>query len=211
MNKLFLASYFSGVASLFLNFTEKDCVGKKVVFIPTASLPDKMAFYVGTDRKALQKLGMVVEDLEISKVSNKEIATKISCADYIFVSGGNTFFLLQEMKRKSVDKMIIEHISNGKLYIGSSAGSVVLSKDIGYLSDMDSPKAAPDLNGDFSALSVVDFYIIPHLTNFPHKIIAGKIVKKFSDTLDIRAISNHQAIIVDGDKVETLNVKGKQK
>ena len=207
MSKLFLSSYFSDVASLFFNFTKEDCVGKKVAFIPTASLSEKITFYVGVDKKALQKLGMVVEDLEISKASSDEITTKISCADYVFVSGGNTFFLLQELKRKGADKMIIEHINEGKLYIGSSAGSVILSKDIGYVSSMDSPKAAPDLNGDFSALSVIDFYIVPHLTNFPFKIVAGKVVKEFSDTLDIRAISNNQAIIVDGDKVETLIAK----
>ena len=182
-----------------------------LVFIPTASLPEKVTFYVGADKKALQKLGMVALDLEITNVSNEEIAKSIYCADYVFVSGGNTFFLLQELKRKGVDKMIIEHIDNGKMYIGSSAGSMVLSKDIGYVKYMDSPDAAPDLNGSFSALSVVDFCIVPHLTNFPFKKAAEKIVKEFSETLDIRAISNNQVIAVDGEKVETLTARGKQK
>ena len=211
MSKLFLSSYFSCVTSLFPDFAEKECVGKKVVFIPTASLTEKFAFYVDADRKALQKLGMAVEDLEISSVSNEEIAKGLSAADYIFVSGGNTFFLLQELKRNGVDKMIVEQINNGKLYIGSSAGSAILAKDIGYIKYMDSPAAAPDLNGNFSALSLVDFCIVPHLTDFPFKKVAGKTVKEFSATLDIRAISNNQVITVDGDKVETLTLKGKQK
>jgi len=210
MSKLFLSSYFSGVAGLFPEFAGKECAGKRVVFIPTASLPEKVTFYVGADKKALQKLGMVVKDLEITNVSNEEIAKSISYADYVFVSGGNTFFLLQELKRKGVDKMVVEHINSGKLYIGSSAGSMILSKDIGYVKYMDSPDAAPDLNGSFSALSVVDFCIVPHLTNFPFKKAAEKIVKEFSDTLDIRAISNNQVITVDGEKVETLNAKGKK-
>ena len=206
MHKLFLSSFFSSVAGLFPKFAGKECIGKKVVFIPTASLTEKFAFYVGADRKALQKLGMAVEDLEISSVSNEEIAKGLSAADYIFVSGGNTFFLLQELKRNGVDKMIINHINNGKMYIGSSAGSVVLSKDIGYFKFMDSPNAAPDLNGNYSALSLVDFCIVPHFNNFPFKKVAAKTVKEFSATLDIRAISNNQVITVDGDKVETLAV-----
>lgn len=209
MKKLYLASYFAGVASLFSDFTGNDCAGKKVVFIPTASLTEKLAFYVGADRKALQKLGMVVEDLEVTGVPSEKIAKSISGADYVFVSGGNTFFLLQELKRKGADKMIVEHINNGKLYIGSSAGSAIVSKDIGYVKYMDSPDAAPDLNCDFSALSVVDFCIVPHLTNFPFKKAAEKTVKEFSETLDIRAISNNQAVTVDGDKVETITVKKK--
>ena len=211
MSKLFLTSYFTCVANLFPDFAGGECAGKKVIFIPTASLPDKFPFYVGADRKALQKLGMAVEDLEITNLSNEEIAKSISSADYVFVSGGNVFFLLQELKRKGVDKMIIEHINNGKLYIGSSAGSAILSKDIGYIRYMDSPDAAPDLNGSFSALSVVDFYIVPHLNHFLFKKAAAKTVKEFSETLDIRAISNNQVITVNGDKVETLTAKGNQK
>jgi len=210
MSKLFLASYFSDVASLFPDFAGNDCAGKRVVFIPTASLLEKVTFYVGADKKALQKLGMVVEDLEITNMSNEEIEKSIAYADYVFVSGGNTFFLLQELRRKGVDNMIIEHINNGKLYIGSSAGSAILAKDIGYIKYMDSLDAAPDLNGNFSALSVVDFCIVPHLTNFPFKKIAEKTVKEFSGTLNIRAISNNQVIIVDGEKVETLTAKGKK-
>ena len=211
MNKLFLASYFSGAASLFSDFAGKDCVGKRVAFIPTASLPEKVTFYVGADKKALQKLGMVVEDLEISSASKVEISKGISSADYVFVTGGNTFFLLQELRRKGADKMIMEHINNGKLYIGSSAGSMVLSRDVGYVRYMDSPEAAPELDGNYSALSAVDFCIVPHLTNFPFKKAAEKIIKEYSDTLDIKAISNNQAVTVDGENVETITGRGKQK
>ena len=206
MSKLFLTSYFSGVAKLFPDFAGNDCAGKRVAFIPTASLPEKVTFYVGADKKALQKLGMVVEELEITSVSSKDIADRISGADYVFVTGGNTFFLLQELKRKGADKMIVEHISKGKLYIGSSAGSMVLSKDIEYVKYMDSPKAAPDLSGDYSAMSVVDFCIVPHLTNAPFKKAAEKTVREFSETLDIKAISNNQVVTVDGEKIETLTV-----
>ncbi len=211
MRKLFLASYFKDVISLFPDFAGNDCVGKKVVFIPTASLHEKFAFYVAADRKALQELGMIVEDLEIANTSSEEIAKTITRADYIFVSGGNTYFLLQELKRKGADKMIVEHINKGKLYIGTSAGSVLLSKDIGYIQYMDTTDAAPDLNGDYTALSVVDFYIVPHATNFPFRKTVQKTIKAFSEALDIRAISNHQVIVVDGDNVRQLADESKTK
>ncbi|WP_252346614.1 Type 1 glutamine amidotransferase-like domain-containing protein, partial [Listeria monocytogenes] len=38
--------------------------------------------------------------------------------DFIYVTGGNTFFLLQELKRTGADKLILEEIAKGKLYIG---------------------------------------------------------------------------------------------
>ena len=211
MKKLFLSSYFSGVASLFPAFTNNICSGKKVVFIPTASNIEKVTFYVDADKKTLEKLGLIIDELDISNTSYDEISTKISCADYVFVEGGNTFFLLQELRKSGADNLIIEHINKGKIYIGASAGSMILSKDIEYVKYMDNPNAAPDLNGNFTALSVVDFCIIPHFTNFPFKKSAEKIVKEYSSKLDLRAISNNQAIIVNGDAIEMITDESKKK
>ncbi|MDR3050893.1 MAG: Type 1 glutamine amidotransferase-like domain-containing protein [Oscillospiraceae bacterium] len=209
MKKLFLASYFSGTASLLPGFTGGACSGKRVVFIPTASIPEKITFYVGADKKALSKLGFIVDELEVSTAPRDVIAQKISNADAVFVGGGNTFFLLQELRRTGADKLLAEHINRGKLYIGSSAGSIIASSDIAYVRHMDSPAAAPDLHDDFSALSAVDFFIVPHCTNFPFKKAAEKIITLYSDTLALRPISNHQAITVDGNDVELIAVENK--
>jgi dipeptidase E len=208
--KLFLASFFSGTANAFPAFVHNECAGKNVVFIPTASLTEKVTFYVGSDKKALTKLGMNVEELEISTAPKDEILSKISGADYVFVSGGNTFFLLQELRRTETDKLIAKHIQKRKLYIGASAGSMILSKNIEYVQHMDNPGDAPDLNGDFTALSVTDFSVVPHCTNAPFKKAAKKIIATYSDTLDLRPISNNQAVTVDGDKVEIITVEPKK-
>jgi dipeptidase E len=74
---------------------------------------------------------LIIDELEISSASGDEIERRIKDADYVFAEGGNTFFLLQELNRTGADKMIIEHINKGKLYIGASAGSMILSADIG--------------------------------------------------------------------------------
>jgi dipeptidase E len=209
--KLFLASYFSGVAKAFPEFVGDVRAGRKVVFIPTASLTEKATFYVGADKKALEKLGMTVEELEVSSAPQAEISDKIANSDYVFVSGGNTFFLLQELRRTGADKLIIEHIEKGKPYIGASAGSMILSKDIEYVKYMDNPADAPDLNGDFSALSVVNFCIVPHYTNFPFTKSAEKIIAAYTGSLDLRLISNNQAIAVSDDNVETITVEAKKR
>ena len=73
----------------------------------------------------------------------------------------------KELKRTGADTLIIEEIKKGKLYIGCSAGSIIASKNIEYIADiMDSTEPAPDLNGNYSTLDIVDFYIVPHcITN----------------------------------------------
>jgi dipeptidase E len=211
MKKLFLASYFSSVAKLFVEFTQNTCSGKKVVFIPTASIPEKVTFFVDSDKKSLEKLGLIIDELEVSKASQDEIENKITNTDYVFVAGGNTFFLLQELKRSGADKLIIEHIKKGKIYISTSAGSIIVSKNIEYVKYMDNLAAASELNNDFSSLGIVDFYIVPHCTNFPFKKSAEKIIAEYSKKLDLRPIHNKQAIIVKGNQAEIAEVKGKSK
>ena len=161
MRKLFLASYFTEVASLLPDFIKEELAGKNVAFIPTAALHEEEAPYIDTDRAALQELGLIVEDLEVSNASYEVIEKNISNADYIFVDGGNTFFLLQELRRKGADKLIAQHIEKGKLYMGTSAGSLLVQKNI-IANDGDNPELGPGLDSDFSALSIIDFYLYVH-------------------------------------------------
>ena len=204
MRKLFLASSFKDVASIFEKFANEDLKRKTVAFIPTASIPESYKAYVGAGRKALEKLGLTVDELEISKATAEEIATKLKQTDYIYVTGGNTFYLLQELKRTEADKVIIEQINLGKLYIGESAGCMVVSPDIEYAKGLDDCEKAPDLD-EFSALKIIDFYPLPHYTNFPFKKAVEKTIVKYESNLTLYPISNSQAILVNGTdiKVET--------
>jgi peptidase E len=136
--KLFLASFFKDVAQLFPEFAGQDIQGKRVTFIPTASIHEKLRFYVGADRKALKKIGLIVDELEVS---------------------------------------------------------------IEYIKAMDNCFAAPDLKA-FTALNIVDFYPVPHHTNFPFKKTVEKIITKYGAELKLYPISNKQTIFVDGNTVE---------
>ncbi|KAB7665015.1 Type 1 glutamine amidotransferase-like domain-containing protein, partial [Plesiomonas shigelloides] len=160
-------------------------------------------FYVEKGRKSLENVGFIIDELDISTAPEDEILTKIRRNDAIYVSGGNTFFLLQELIRTGTDKLIKNHITAGKLYIGESAGSVILSPNIEYMKDMDDLKAAPNLHS-FSALSEVDFHPLPHYTNFPFAKVVEKILADYTDKINLSPISNAQAITLVGDKFEIL-------
>lgn len=203
MRKLFLASSFSEVASLFPKFAGEEIKGKRITFIPTASLVEEVRFYVDDDRKAFEKLGIIVEELEITTASPDKISEILNRNDYIFVSGGNTFYLLQELRRKGADTLITEQIRAGKLYIGTSAGSIILCPDIEFVKEMDYNHTAPELQS-FTGLNIVDFYILPHYLDFPFEEITQNIVKKYGKKLDLRPISNKQVITIAGNRIEIL-------
>lgn len=200
MNKLFLVSSFVEVVNLFKSF-EKDLRGKTVTFIPTASKVEKDAFYVSEERKELEKIGLIVDELDISTAMTTEIASKIKNNDFIYVTGGNTFFLLQELKRTGADRMIIDEVNSGKTYIGESAGAIITSENIEYVKGMDSVKEAPDLE-NFDALGLVEFSTLPHYTNPPFEKIAQKIVDNYSSILNLVPINNNEAILVRGSEIE---------
>lgn len=204
MKKLFLASSFKDVASLLADFAGEELNGKTVTFIPTASIPEKVKFYVASGRKALQKLGLTVDELEISKATVAEISDKLHQNDYIYVSGGNTFFLLQELRRSKADKFLIDHINAGKLYIGESAGSMIMAPDITYASSMDDYTIARDLV-NYKALDMIRVYPLPHHTNFPFKKTVEKIISKFGAEIELFPISNAQVLLIEGENVSVQN------
>lgn len=121
------------------------------------------------------------------------------------MSGGNTFFLLQELKRTGADKIIIDEINSGKLYIGESAGAMIVSPNIEYVKDMDDCKMASGLN-TFEALNIIDFYPVPHHTNFPFAKAVEKIIAKYESKINLYPINNSQVILVEKD---TIRVVGK--
>lgn len=201
MSKLFISSSFQDTANLLPDFIAGDLTGKTVTFIPTAALHEKVNFYVKSGKKALEKLGLLVEELEISTADQSDIKRKLQDNDFIYVTGGNTFFLLQELKRTGADKIIKEQILSGKPYIGESAGSMILSPNIEYAKDMDDSSMADGLDS-FDALQITDFYPVPHHNCFPFQKAVKKIISKYEDTLDLKPITNSQVILVNDGEVQ---------
>lgn len=204
MKKLFLASSFNDVVTLFSSF-EKNVHGKTVTFIPTASNVEKVVFYVETAKKALEKLGLIIDELDISTADSETIRQKLARNEYIYVSGGNSFFLLQELKRTGADKCILKEVAAGKLYIGESAGAVMTSANIEYIKDMDNMQKAATLTS-YDALNLVDFYTVPHYGSAPFKNAAQKILADYASSLPLLPISNKEAILIRDNEITTKSV-----
>ena len=200
MKKLFLSSSFDDVAHRLPAFIGDKLAGKVVTFIPTANVPQDYDGYVVSARAAFEALGLIIDELEVSTASASDIQSKLTQNDYIYVSGGNSFFLLQELKRTGADQLIIDQVNQGKLYIGESAGSIITSPDIAYISAMDSTKKAPELTST-QGLHLVEFYTLPHATNEPFEDDAQEIIAAYGEKIRLNPISNDQVILVLGDSI----------
>lgn len=203
MRSIFLSSYFTEVKDLFANYIAGNDAKKVVTFIPTAANPEDVKFHVYTDMSSLEEIGFTVETIDISVKDEEAIYTQIHKNDFLFVSGGNTFYLLQEMKKKHVDRMIIDFINSDKTYIGSSAGSIIMAKNIEYIEGMDDKEMAGELR-NYDSIGMIDFCILPHYGCEPFAEIADEVYRKYKDRMDIRPITNAQAIVFSGNSFTTI-------
>ena len=195
--KLFLCSHFSSVGSLI----KEEIDNKKVAFIPTASLHEGYTGYVGSARKLFKKLGASVTEIDISTEAYSTIQAVFEDADVIYFTGGNSFFLMDQLHKTETDELLKKELANGKLMIGESAGAIICAPTIQYIEQMDE-KPEDYSQEDNEGLDLIDFYVLPHYLTAPFKKITERIMAEFSD-LNICAINNHQAIIVndEGSKV----------
>lgn len=142
----------------FYNLLNKDISQIKLLFITIAVDGEK-----DTDRTWLNEEYATILDLGIKEENieefNYEENIDFGNYDAIYMIGGNTFYLLKELKEKHLDEKIKEAINSGVIYIGSSAGSIVLGETIETALPYDENWVNLD---DFTGLKIVDGIIIPH-------------------------------------------------
>ena len=167
----------------------------KIGFVPTASELENDRLYMENDREDLLKMNFIIIDINISKETKEEIIRKFNEIDAIFMAGGNSFYLLQQLKTKNVLQELID-FANNKIYVGSSAGSCIACPSIDYLEKLDDKLKAPLLN-NCNAMNLVDFYILPHyMSKEKYTQLADEIEKAYTNYKFLK-LTNEQAIIVN--------------
>ena len=187
---LFLCSHFSKVGALL-----KDLIaGKRVAFIPTASIHEGYTGYVGSARTVFKKLGAELTEIEISTANASDITQVFDTADIIYFTGGNAFFLIDQLRKTGTDTLLKQQLEKGKLFIGESAGAIVCAPELSYIEKMD-PIPEDYSQSDYAGLGLINFYVLPHYLTAPFKKVTADIMQSFSN-IELCAINNAQALSV---------------
>ena len=203
MKRVFLCSSFADVAEILSKTASSPLRGNTVAFIPTASIHEAYTQYVEDGKNALRALGLRIKEVEITQLDKDKIAKTLVDCDCIYISGGNTFFLMQELKKTGTDQLIKEQVERGKLYIGESAGAMIFAPNIEYAKRMDNHLALTPNFNDFTGLGIIDFYPVVHFNSFPFEEATQNIIKEYSN-LPLKPISNQQAILITGEDMAIL-------
>ncbi|MDD5376647.1 MAG: Type 1 glutamine amidotransferase-like domain-containing protein [Candidatus Gracilibacteria bacterium] len=75
------------------------------------------------------------KNILFTMISDKDTSVSIEDYDAIYIGGGNTYKLLDFIKRNSLDIRLIKYISQGGIVYGGSAGAIILGADIRTVSE----------------------------------------------------------------------------
>lgn len=199
MSNIFLTSVGANVLDKILSIINKNPHNLRLLFIPTAANINDDKSCVIKDKNKLKSLGFQIIELDISNTKSDDIKKAVSDIDVLYVCGGNTFYLLQELRKTRFDKILKELINSNIIYIGSSAGSAVLCPTIEYLKEIDDYKLATELKS-FKGLNIVDFLLFPHYDDKMLKEKFDSIKQKYVDKYEFLNLSDNQFVFIDNHK-----------
>ncbi len=201
--KLILASEFDISFHKTKEIIKREVQGKAALFIPTAAYGEGDVPDPKTYKKPFEDMGMSVNEFDLKDKSNKEVELALTDVSLICVCGGNTFYLLEQMNKCGFKNVLIDKLAAGTVYVGSSAGSIVMSPDIGFISEMDSAEKADLPN--YKALNLVDFLFLPHCDHPEMGNDANKIIQNHNiDSYPLYAMNDDQAMYVENNIIRIL-------
>lgn len=161
MKNIFLTScgiINDNIKNEFYNKINKDIKELKVLYITTAvdGETDDDKTWMEEEYQTILDLGILKENIIEYKIGNP---VNINDFDVMYMLGGNTFYLLDIIRKNNFDNDIKNFINSDKIYVGSSAGSIILGNSIEVAKDFDEN----NINMiDFTGLKLVDGLIVPH-------------------------------------------------
>lgn len=201
MKKLFLASQFSQVTSLVGKFFSGLDLSKiQIAYIPNAEPnkePQQRSSY-----KALESLGLKILVADIEKLKIDEIENIFSECQAIFGAGGDPVYLVNKLRETGVSELLIQEIKNGKPYLGSSAGSMIMGEKI---------KTSEYLGKKTGiGLGLLSFSVLPHWGEKNDEDYRDKKVQlvqeSYDEKMSIMTLTDRKVIVVENEKMEIWEI-----
>ena len=185
-------------------------VGKPQEQISIGIINEAFAVEDGDKRWVLDNLNSVannfageIDIVDLLALTIGEVEKRLADKDVIFVVGGDTDYLMSVYQKTGFDKLLTKLLET-KVYVGSSAGSMVVGKRI-------SAAAYRLIYGEDSKwdiddyVGIVDLSVMPHLDSphFPNrKESLLEAVGSFEGR--VYGLRDDSAVVINGDDVSTI-------
>lgn len=195
------------LARALLRLTGKQPEDVTIGFVPTAANVEagNKDWFIGQITN-LTKYGYGWIDIIDPSAAGTDWQTRLNETDVIFISGGNTFHLLDQVRKTGFGDWLEQH-KQDKVFVGSSAGSILLTPKIAVANV---EPGDPNLAGitDLQGLGWVDFEISPHVP----EMVSEEASKQYQSTTgcELYLIDDNTGILVEDEASEVIT-EGKWK
>lgn len=132
----------------------------RVVYWPFALPPAQAATAQDWLSGALAHLGLTA-DVDTWTDLGSRAPEQLASAELLLVGGGNTFQLLDHVRRHGFVEAVRDLVTAGGAYYGGSAGALLACADVELALRLDENEVGLS---DLSALGLVDVDVLPHCT-----------------------------------------------
>ncbi|MBU1132886.1 peptidase E [Patescibacteria group bacterium] len=206
MQQLFLTSSSDYVMDDIVKKLPKNPKEMNIAFINTAAeIVKEDHWWVRDEKNKLIEVGFNVDEFTITGLSEEEIEKKFENKQIIYFCGGNAYYLLDQVIKTGCDEILKEKIESGIIYMGSSAGSMIVGKRIDLVPDIDESSKAPDLKS--SGLEIIDLSIQPHWgsSEFRSGYLKG-FESMYTEGVKVILLTNRQYIWIRDDTFQLVEV-----
>lgn len=210
--KLYLSSYRLGNHPEALQVLVPPATNVALVFNARDAFgPDRLRAF-DRERGELEELGYTCRELDLRAHFERPSTLRKALDEVglVWAVGGNAFVLARAMTLAGFEEASRDRVVDGSLvYAGYSAGACVAGPDLEGIALMDEPDATPEgypAGIPATTLGWIQTRIVPHWrSNHPESERAATSVRYLSEKgLEYRALSDGQALIIDGDSMQVL-------
>lgn len=130
-----------------------------------------------------------------AKIDAQDEAEKLLGSNILVITGGNTFTLLDNLRKSGLEEAIKEFLRKPEFVLsGFSAGALVLTPTIEVCN---LPNYDENLVGlkDLTGLNIVDFEVFPHYDPNSHKKLLTEYKKSARN--EVKEITDDEMIVID--------------
>lgn len=195
----------NSIKKSFLNLVGKNPDDISLAFIPTASsIEEGDKSWLINDLINLKNLGLKsISIVDISAVERKIWEPQLRKSDVLFFEGGNTFHLMEWINKSGLIEILPELLKT-KVYVGVSAGSMILSPNMLLAACQKLYNEDLERTEDMKGVNLVDFYVLPHFNTSDFFII-----NKENVVTETKEVKNKIYVIDDNSAIEVVDNKVK--
>jgi len=191
--KIILASDLSFLLKYGYDLTGIPKSEMKIGYITTASKGSRDTAFLEKVKNAMRENHIFFEEIDIEGKNKDELLNFFKDKNIIHIEGGNTFYLLKAIRESGFAEILKELSSEGKVYIGTSAGAYIMCPTIEVANWNETGRDRFGLT-DFSALNYVPFVLKVHYKDEMENTVKEK-VKTLKYPL--RILRDGQGILVE--------------